>query len=44
MKGTGSADQYSYASFTPTTQWTDYTVQGRIQIPAGSLGGGIGGR
>jgi hypothetical protein len=30
--------------FTPTSQWTDYTIQERIQIPAGSLGGGIGGR
>ena len=44
MQGTGSANLYSYASINPTTQWTDYTVQGRIQLPAGSFGGGIGGR
>jgi hypothetical protein len=44
MKGTGNANQYSYATMTPTVQWTDYTVQGRIQLPAGSYGGGIGGR
>ena len=36
--------QYSYASLAGAPQWTDYAVQGRIQIPAGSFGGGIGGR
>ena len=43
MRGTGSANQYSYASY-PASQWTDYSVQGRIQLPAGSFGGGLGGR
>ncbi len=38
MKGTGSANQYSYASYSPAVQWTDYTLQGSIQIPAGSFG------
>jgi uncharacterized protein YdgA (DUF945 family) len=44
MQGTGPARQYSYASLAAAPQWTDYTVQGLIQIPAGSFGGGIGGR
>ena len=44
MQGTGGTNQYSYAYINPTTQWTDYTVQGSIQLPAGSFGGGIGGR
>jgi hypothetical protein len=44
MQGTGPARQYSYASLSTMPQWTDYTVQGLIQIPAGSFGGGIGGR
>ena len=44
LRGTGSANQYSYASMTASPQWTDYTLQGRIQLPAGSFGGGIGGR
>jgi hypothetical protein len=44
MQGTGSANQYSYAYVNATPQWTDYAVQGRIQLPAGSFGGGLGGR
>jgi hypothetical protein len=44
LQGSGNPRQYSYASISTTPQWTDYTVQGRIQIPAGSFGGGIGGR
>ena len=44
LKGTGSANQYSYATLSSAPQWTDYTVQGRIQLPAGSFGGGLGGR
>ena len=46
LQGSGpTADQYSYAYY-PSTKpdWTDYKVQGSIQIPAGSFGGGIGGR
>jgi len=44
MKGTGSANQYSYAYISTSPSWTDYAVQGSIQMPAGSFGGGIGGR
>ena len=45
LQGSGpTADQYSYAYYPSTPDWTDYTVQGSIQIPAGSFGGGIGGR
>ena len=44
MQGSGNANQYSYAYISGTSQWTDYTVQGQIQIPAGAFGGGIGGR
>jgi hypothetical protein len=36
------ANQYSFAFY--DAPWTDYTVQGEIQIPALSFGGGIGGR
>ncbi len=44
MQGSGSISQYSYAHIPGSSQWTDYVVQGRIQLPAGSFGGGIGGR
>ncbi|MFZ5877417.1 MAG: beta strand repeat-containing protein [Nitrospirota bacterium] len=44
MQGTGGALQYAYAMLMPETQWADYSVQGRIQMPTGSFGGGIGGR
>ena len=44
LQGTGAPQQYSYASLSTAPQWTDYTVQGSIQMPAGSFGGGIGGR
>jgi hypothetical protein len=44
MQGTGNPLQYSYAYVSGTAQWTDYVVQGRIQIPAGAFGGGLGGR
>lgn len=43
LQGSGNSNQYSYA-YTGTSQWTDYTVQGRVQMPTGSFGGGIGGR
>ena len=43
LQGSGpTANQYSFAFY--DAPWTDYTVQGEIQIPAGSYGGGIGGR
>ncbi len=44
MKGSGNQNQYSYAYYSTTPQWADYTVKGSVQIPAGSFGGGIGGR
>ena len=45
LQGSGAPNNYSYASYSTTPQqWTDYMVQGSIQIPAGSFGGGIGGR
>ena len=44
LQGSGDPNQYSYAYYSTTPQWTDYTVQGSIQMPAGSFGGGIGGR
>ena len=44
MQGSGNASQYSYASYSPATPWADYSLQGSIQLPAGSFGGGIGGR
>jgi hypothetical protein len=45
LRGSNSqqwSESFAYVSTTP--QWTDYMVQGSIQIPAGSFGGGIGGR
>ena len=44
LQGSGDLNQYSYAYYSTTPQWTDYAVQGSIQIPEGSFGGGIGGR
>jgi hypothetical protein len=45
MQGSAATSRvYSYAYYATTPQWADYTVQGRIQIPAGAFGGGIGGR
>lgn len=40
--GSGSGYAYVYTSTGPA--WTDYTVEGRVQFPAGAFGGGIGGR
>ncbi len=39
---TKGAYGYVYTSTTPL--WTDYSVEGRVQLPAGAYGGGIGGR
>jgi len=44
MQGSGSRREYSYAYIPGTPLWTDYTVQGSIQIPDRAFGGGIGGR
>ena len=42
----GSSNPSTYASIytSATPLWTDYTVEGRVQFPAGAFGGGIGGR
>ena len=42
MTGTGSIDNYAYTYVNGS--WTNYTVQGQVQFPAGAYGGGIGGR
>ena len=42
LQGSGDAYQYSYAYYDAT--WTNYTVEGSVMVPAGSFGGGIGGR
>jgi uncharacterized repeat protein (TIGR01451 family) len=39
-----SVSGYSYIHVPSDPPWTDYTVEGRIQFPAGAFGGGIGGR
>ncbi len=31
LQGSGGANSYSYAYYSTTPQWTDYTVQGEIQ-------------
>jgi hypothetical protein len=43
INGTSAPGTYGYTS-SGSTDWTDYTVQGRVQFPAGAYGGGIGGR
>ncbi|MBZ5723524.1 MAG: tandem-95 repeat protein [Acidobacteriia bacterium] len=40
--GTGPADNYGFAY--ANGSWTDYSLQARLQFPAGAFGGGIGGR
>ena len=40
--GTSAIQNYAAASYGAT--WGDYTLQGRIQFPAGAFGGGLGGR
>ena len=42
LLGTSGVQNYAAASYGAT--WTDYTLQGRIQFPAGAYGGGLGGR
>jgi hypothetical protein len=42
MGGSGSLWTYSFAYTIGT--WSDYSVQGQVQFPAGAYGGGIGGR
>ena len=40
----GSGATRKYANVYTNTAWTDFSVEGRIQLPAGAYGGGIGGR
>jgi hypothetical protein len=40
--GTNSFQNYGFAYLTNT--WTNYTIEGRLQFPAGAFGGGLGGR
>ncbi len=45
LQGLGSVSAYyGYAYTAPTPLWSNYTVDGRVQFPAGSYGGGLGGR
>ncbi|MGO9008551.1 MAG: beta strand repeat-containing protein, partial [Bryobacteraceae bacterium] len=41
MQGSSPAGTYGYAY--ASGNWTDYSVQGQLQFPAGAYGGGIGG-
>lgn len=40
----GSSPVNTYASASAGGVWTDFTVEGQVQFPAGAFGGGIGGR
>ena len=41
----GSSEPFTYAiAWYDAPLWSDYTVEARIQLPAGAFGGGIGGR
>ena len=42
LQGSGSTNQYS--NVYTSNVWTDFSVEGRFQLPAGAFGGGIGGR
>ena len=44
LQGSSSSSTYATIYTYPTPPWTDYTVEGRIQLPAGAFGGGLGGR
>ena len=44
LKGAGGASAYSYASVAATSLWNDYALEGRVRLPAGAFGGGLGGR
>jgi hypothetical protein len=43
LQGSSAVSQYAYV-YHNDSSWTDYTVEGRVQFPAGAFGGGIGGR
>ncbi len=42
MQGSSATQNYGYAYY--NAAWGDYTLQGRVQLPAGAYGGGLGGR
>jgi len=44
LQGSNALNQYACAYYSPQPAWTDYTVQGRFQFPAGAFGGGLGGQ
>ncbi len=44
LQGSSSPNTYAAAYYANTPSWTDYSVQGLVQFPAGAFGGGIGGR
>jgi hypothetical protein len=44
LQGSSSPSSSSIIYLYTTPLWTDYTVEGQIQFPAGAFGGGISGR
>ena len=40
----GTNSHFSYAYVYLTNTWTNFSVEGRIQLPAGAFGGALGGR
>ena len=42
LQGTSDFNHYGYAFV--SNNWTDYSVQAQVQLPAGAYGGGLGGR
>ena len=44
LSGSGIGSNYGNLYYVPPTQPSDYVLEARVRIPAGSLGGGIGGR
>jgi hypothetical protein len=44
LRGSSSPSTYASIHTETTPLWTDYSVEGQIQFPAGAFGGGIGGR
>jgi VCBS repeat-containing protein len=44
LQGSSSPSTYASIHTETTPLWTDYSVEGQVQFPAGAFGGGIGGR
>jgi VCBS repeat-containing protein len=44
LQGSSSLSTYASIHTETTPLWTDYSVEGQVQFPAGAFGGGIGGR